>query len=398
MTEICKHFGECGGCRFQDLPYAAQLKQKQAALQSLFAAFWTEPIEVAPSPTIWHYRNKVDFTFAPMWYPEPPPKDFVRESVLGFKALGRWYRPLDIDQCLIGPDGLSPLLDAMRAWMHEQGLHAMDTRSMKGFLRALLVREGKRTGQRLVALITGDGDFDKASFVETVQRVFPADSIYRGIFRGRADVAAADETELLCGQPTIDEVLHVPGTGRDLRFRISPFSFFQTNTLATEILYGRIRQWAADVKADTLYDLYGGAGGIAFTCADLARHIISVESVTSATEDGRYNAQVNGIDNVDFLTEKVDVYLKQMERIGLAPNSAVVADPPRSGMQAKAVRRLIRLRPSQILYVSCKPSVLAEELPSFLEHYDLRHIQAVDLFPHTEHVEVLAQLSCRSEL
>lgn len=392
---ICNHFGECGGCRFQDLPYEAQLARKEGVLRSLFSRFGEREIEVAPSPTIWHYRNKVDFTFAPMWYPEPPPEGFVRESVLGFKALGRWYRPLDITQCLIGPEGVSSLLDAMRAWMHRHELRAMDTRSMKGFLRALLVREGKRTGQRLVALITGDGDFDKASFVEAVRDAFPADSIYRGIFRGRADVAAADETELLFGQPTIEEALHVPGIDQELRFRISPFSFFQTNTLATEVLYGRIRQWAGSVGADTLYDLYGGAGGIAFACADLARHIISVESVTSATEDGRYNARVNGIANVEFLTEKVDVYLKQMERIGLAPNSAVVADPPRSGMQAKAVRRLIRLRPARILYVSCKPAVLAEELPAFLEHYDLEHLEAVDLFPHTEHVEVLASLTLR---
>ena len=394
MSDLCPHFGECGGCQHQNLTYAEQVARKQARLQDLFAPFWNDPIPVTPSPILWHYRNKVDFAFGLKWYPEPPPEGFVRESLLGFKAQGRWYRPMDIEKCLIGPEGTSPLLAAVRSWMRDNHLSAFDARTGKGFLRALLVREGQRTGDRLVALITGDGDLDTASFVDLVQRVYPAKSIYRGIFRGRADVAAAEETQLLQGDPTINECLHIKG--RELLFRISPFSFFQTNTLATELLYTKIRQWASDIRPDVLYDLYGGAGGIAFTCSDLARRIISVENVPSATHDGIYNAGVNAIDNVEFLTEKVDVYLKQMERIGLEPNCAVVADPPRCGMQAKAVRRLIRLRPPHILYVSCKPSVLPEELPAFLQEYELTGLQAVDLFPHTDHVEVLASLRLRS--
>jgi len=397
MPGRCKHFGECGGCRYQDLEYAEQLVRKEQALRALFGPYWPDEINVHPSPVVWHYRNKVDFTFAPKWYEEPPPPGFVRESVLGFKAKGRWYRPLRIEECLIGPEGMSALLSAARMWMEEQGLRAMDTRTMQGFLRALLVREGRRTGERLVALITGDGEFDRDSFVRCVQEAFPSNSIYRGIFRGRADVAAADEAELLYGGPTIEERLVVPGLDRELRFRISPFSFFQTNTLATEVLYGRIREWAKTVRGSVLYDLYGGAGGIAFTCADLVERIISVESVASATEDGLYNAGVNGVSNVEFLTEKVDVYLKRMESVGLATDCAVVVDPPRSGLQAKALRRLMRLRPPEILYVSCKPSVLAEEVPVLLESYDLRGLSAVDLFPHTEHVEVLASFRLKEQ-
>ncbi|NIA13363.1 MAG: 23S rRNA (uracil(1939)-C(5))-methyltransferase RlmD [Nitrospiraceae bacterium] len=398
MTDVCKHFRTCGGCRSQDVPYEEQVKAKGEALRALFAKFWDGPVEVEPSPTPWNYRNKVDFGFGLKRYPEPPPKDFERESVLGFKARGRWYWPLDIDECLIAPEGVGDLLGTVRAWMKDQDLKAFDSRSKQGFLRALLVREGKRTGDRMVVLITADGEFDKASFVEAVLSGFPATSIQWGINRGLADVAFADETEILHGAPTIDECLHVPTDAepRELRFRLSPFSFFQTNTFATERLYGRIRQWVQDTGARTLYDLYGGGGGIALSCADLVDQIWSVENVQSASDDGRHNMQVNGVEHIEFLTNKVKNYLKDLlQGDGMAPDCAAVVDPSRSGMTPKAMRRLIELRPPKILYVSCKPTVFARELPQFLEAYRLDDLRAVDLFPHTDHVEALASFSLK---
>jgi 23S rRNA (uracil1939-C5)-methyltransferase len=352
---------------------------------------------VEPSPLIWRYRNKVDFSFSRKFYPEPPPKGFDRESVLGFKTKGRWFRPLDILECRIGPEGLDPLLASVREWMLSQRLDAFDSRTRRGFLRALLVREGKRTAQRLVALITTDGEFDRDSFVAAVLRSYPATSIHRGVFRGLADVTTAEETELLFGTPTIDECLHVPdaaGPARELRFRLSPFSFFQTNTLGAEILYGMIRAWVKEAGPRVLYDLYGGAGGIALSCSDLVEKVFSVESVASATEDGIHNASINEIGNVHFTTAKVEIYLKTLLESGHLPaDSAAVVDPPRAGMHPKALRRLIELRPANIMYVSCKPSVFATELPAFLNSYRLTRFHAVDLFPHTDHVELIACLS-----
>ena len=398
MTDVCKHFGTCGGCRSQDVPYDEQVAAKGETLRTLFAEFWDAPVEVEPSPTPWNYRNKVDFGFGLKHYPEPPPKDFERESVLGFKARGRWYCPLDIDECRIGPAGVGALLYSVRAWMHEQGLKAFSSRSKQGFLRALLVRDGKRTGDRMVVLITADGEFDKASFVQAVLGSYPATSIQWGINRGVADVAFADETEILHGAATIDESLHVPTDAqpRELRFRLSPFSFFQTNTLATERLYGRIRQWVRATAAPTLYDLYGGGGGIALTCADLVDRIWSVENVQSASDDGRHNVRVNGVEHIEFITNKVKNYLKDLlQGDGMESDCAVVADPPRSGMAPKAMRRLIELRPPKILYVSCKPTQFVRELPELLEAYTLDDLRAIDLFPHTDHVEVLASMTAR---
>jgi len=390
----CPHFGECGGCRMQDAPYPEQVARKASTLETLFREVWRAPIAVEPSPAIWHYRNKVDFNFGRKWYDEKPPEGFVRESVLGFKARGRWFAPLDIDECRIGPEGLPALLESVRGWMHAQGLHAFDSRTGEGFLKILLVREAKRTGQRMVVLITGDGDFDRASFVEAVQCAFPATSIYHGIFRGLADVAFADETELLDGTPAIEERLIIAGAARELRFRISPFSFFQTNTLAAEKLYAAIRRWVAATTPTMLYDLYGGAGGIAFACADLVHSVHSVDTVASASEDGKYNAHVNGITNVTFTTDKTKNYLKTViAQGGMPPGSSAIVDPPRSGMTPKALMRLIALHPAHILYVSCNPPVFARELPAFLEAYRLTGLQAIDMFPHTDHVELLASFS-----
>jgi 23S rRNA (uracil1939-C5)-methyltransferase len=395
MSDLCPHFGDCGGCKSQDVPYEEQLARKSDALRKLFAAYWDGPIPVAPSPQIWNYRNKVDFSFSRKFYPEPPPKDFERESVLGFKSKAGWFRPLEISECRIAPEGMTPLLASVREWMSSQHLDAFDSRKRKGFLRALLAREGKRTGQRLIGLITSDGDFDKEGFVKAIMDSYPAASIHRGIFRGLADVTAADESELLHGAPTIEEKLLVPRNEGplELRFRLSPFSFFQTNTLGAEILYGKIRAWLKNAAPKILYDLYGGAGGIAFTCADLVNEVFSVENVASATEDGIHNAAVNGIENVRFTTAKVETYLKPLLESGpFPPRTAVVTDPPRAGMHPKALRRLVELRPDNLLYVSCKPSVLATELPTLLETHRLASMYAVDMFPHTEHVELLAGL------
>jgi 23S rRNA (uracil1939-C5)-methyltransferase len=390
---LCPHFGECGGCQIQDLPYARQLEAKAADLEALFAPFWSGPITITPSPVSTHYRNKVDPSFAPKRYDEPPPPGFTRDTVLGFKKKGRWFWPLDITDCRIGPEGMGRLLEAVRGWYRKHDLRAFDTNTGEGYLRCLLLREGKRTGERMAVLITRDGVLPAESFVESVMESWPADSIYHGIFRRAADVAAADELRLLHGAAYITEALHLPEPPgvRCLRFRISPFSFFQTNTLGTEGLYAAVREWAARIQPALLYDLYGGMGGIAFSCAGCAGKVVSVENVAPASEDGRANAAENGIENVTFITEKVKNFLKyRLEEGESGAGSAAVVDPPRSAMHPKALRRLIELGPDHLCYISCNPKLLAREMPALLEGYTLTGMQAVDLFPHTRHVEAVA--------
>lgn len=390
---ICPYFGDCGGCQTQDQPYEAQVAGKAAMVGELFSEYWTEPVEVTPSPIVWHYRNKVDPGFAPKRYDTPPPPGFVRDTSLGFKKKGRWFWPLDVEECRIATEGFGALLASVRSWYREKDYRAFDSRSGEGFLRCLLVRDTKRTKERMVALITSPGDFDVDSFVSAVQRVFPATSIYRGIFEGQAEGSMMERTELLHGAAAITEELHLETTSGvlPLRFRISPMSFFQTNPLATERLYAHIREWVETLKVRVLYDLYGGAGGIAFSCANLVEQVWSVENVPEASEDGRHNALVNGIENVEFITANVKDYLRhRIEGGGWEPDCAVVLDPPRAGLHPKALRRLMELAPPSILYVSCAPKNFAREMPAFLEDYRLTSLRAVDLFPHTRHVEVVA--------
>lgn len=394
----CPHFGDCGGCKSQDVAYSQQLAAKSVLLGALFADFWTAPIDVTPSPVIWNYRNKIDPSFARMRYPEPPPKDFIRDTVLGFKKKGQWYWPLDIDECHIGPEGASALLRATREWYRANDIRAWDSRSKDGILRYLLVRDGKRSGEKMVVLITHEGELDCGPFVELAQSVYGATSVYRGIFTGKSDVATAERLDVLAGEPYITEELHVPDgeSSRALKFRISPLSFFQTNPLATENLYGAIREHVRAIEPPSLYDLYGGAGGIAFSCSDLVEQIWSVEEVAPATEDGQHNAEVNGIGNVEFITAKTEKYLlARRERGGLAPGATVILDPPRSALHPKAIKRLMEFLPERIIYVSCNPKLLARELALFSEAYDLAALEAFDLFPHTPHVEALAVLHRR---
>lgn len=399
MTQAaCQHFGTCGGCASQDRPYAAQLAAKASALQELFAAHWAAEIAVTPSPRIWHYRNKIDPAFARMRYPEPPPKEFVRETVLGYKRRGRWYDPFELHECRIAPEGTEALLEGLRRWREKTGLRAWDARSDDGLLRHLVLRDGKRTGQRMAVLITSPTERNMDDFVEAVQAHWPAQSIYHGMTRRRSDVAIAEELRLLHGTAQITEDLQpdLANAQRPLRFRISPFSFFQTNPLAAEQLYARLRDWLKLLRPDFLCDLYGGVGSIALSCADLAAEVVSVEEVAEAGRDGAVNAAENGVGNVRFLTEKTELYLRGLrEGAGMPYDSAVVVDPPRAGMHPKALKYLMELHPPHVAYVACNPKLLARDCAMITEGYRLTGLEAFDFFPHTPHVEAVAFFEAR---
>ncbi len=399
----CPHFGDCGGCRHQDLPYAEQLLQKATALKQLLGSYWPAPIQVVPSPDIWHYRNKVEFNFDLKMYDQPPPRDFQRENVIGFKRQGKWFWTLDLETCLIAPPGCAELLQSIRLWMTEQGLRAQHKQQSGGCLRHLIVRATARTNERMVVLITSsEQPIDGESFVAAVRRAYPADSIYHGIYNGRADAAYADELHHLYGNTCITERLLIPAgdtTTRSLEFIISPFAFFQVNPPATELLYGQLRQWIAQLAPAQLLDLYGGSGAIAFTVADLVPTIVSVEEVEAATRDGMINALLNDIPNVEFKTADVRRYLEAF-REGRQPwpdDATVVVDPPRAGLHPKVISHLLTLLPQHLIYVSCNPKLLARELPRIAAFYDIADLRAFDLFPHTPHVECALRLVRKTE-
>lgn len=380
----CRHFGECGGCRLQDLSYEGQLASKRAALEALFAGLWDAPIEVLPSPDVWFYRNKLELSFHRNYDRSPATGRLEPgREVLGFKRRGRWYEALDIEECFLLSPEAPRAVAAARRWAVENKVPVYDSKTRAGLLRQLVLREGKGTGERMAMLLAAPGAWPRESFVEAVSAAYPGATVVAGTNDAISDVAQAQSLETLAGAGRIRERLDV--AGRRLEFLVSPFSFFQTNSRGAEALYALARQWVAADPPVVLWDLYGGAGPIGLSAADLAGRVVSVESVASAVEDGRRNAGLNGVSNIEFVEAPVERFVESSERLG-----AAVVDPPRSGLHPKALRALCERPFERLLYVSCNPKILARECESLSRAYRLESLRAVDLFPHTEHVEAVA--------
>lgn len=379
----CKHFGECGGCQIQDLEYERQLEKKGHALDGYFEpAGWKMPIDVRPSPDRWYYRNKMEFSFQDV-YPVPPAgEDHLR---LGLKRRQRWDRVLNLSECHLMSVEATKLLDSVHDWARREKLEPYNLHKQVGFLRHLVVREAKNTKDRMVLLVTSPGELPEKSFVEAVRSSYPATTVLWGTNRKKSDVAKSDNLQVLDGPGTITEKV------LDRSFRISPHSFFQTNTRAAEKLYARIREWLTELKVKNLLDLYCGSGGISLCVADLCEFVLGVEEVPSAIEDAQRNAEANGIKNTQFMQAKVEELLPGFA--ATEPQAdAVILDPPRSGLHPSAVKSLKQLCPEWVIYVSCNPKAMAEDVARLADYYELQRLEAFDLFPHTEHVEALGLL------
>lgn len=379
----CRHFGECGGCRLQDIAYEDQLKKKGAILKELLDRLeWPSDIPLHPSPEPWYYRNKMEFSFQDVY---PVPEDGGDPIYLGLKVRNRWDRVMNLSECHLMSEDVSELLDSVHAWAVENKLAPYNLHRHQGFLRHLLVRHGKNTGDRLVNLVTTKGEFPAESFVKAVHKVYPNATVLHGIHEGKSDHAIAESLETLHGDGVLKEKI----LGKE--YRISPYAFFQTNTKGAEFLYALIREWIEDLKPKTLLDLYCGNGGIALSLADLAERVMGVEVLAEAVEDARHNANANGVSNAEFMTAKVEDLLPGFATQGIEVD-VVVVDPPRSGLHPKAVPALKELAPQWIVYVSCNPKAMVEDLRRLSELYDLRKIEGVDMFPHTDHMEAIALL------
>ncbi|HSX21945.1 MAG TPA: 23S rRNA (uracil(1939)-C(5))-methyltransferase RlmD [Gaiellaceae bacterium] len=378
----CAHFPTCGGCRFQDLAYEAQLEQKQSqvrdALQRLGGIADPPLAQILPcEPEIFHYRNKVEYSFTRT----------AAGPALGFHKAGRWDEVLELEKCWITTDLANDVRDAVRDWAREEGLEAYSQADNTGYLRHLVVREGRNTGQALVQLVTAPGDKFEPGYLVDVLRRFPqVRSVHWSINDRPAEVTNLP-SKLLWGDGWIEEELG------GLRFRVRPNAFLQTNTAMAERLYGLAREAAALTGDETVWDLYCGIGTIALSLARDALTVwgieVSEESVACALE----NAELNGITNAAFFAGNVgEVVQELLERSG--PPQVVVVDPPRAGLAGKALRRLGEIGAPRLVYVSCNPTTLAGDAKALRAEYgyELLSAQPVDMFPHTPHVETVAVL------
>jgi 23S rRNA (uracil1939-C5)-methyltransferase len=377
----CSHYPACGGCRFQDLAYEAQVAAKEEQVREALrriGGLADPPLErILPAESVFHYRNKLEYSFSST--PSGP--------ALGFHKAGRWDEVLDIERCWLTTELGNGIREAVREWARAEGLPAYDQAEQCGYLRHLVVREGRNTGQALVQLVTAAGKLvGEETFVAALRQFEEVRSIHWAVNDRPAEVTNLP-TRLLWGEEAIEEELG------GLRFRVRPNAFLQTNTAMAERLYRLALDYAGLTGEETVYDLYCGIGTIGLTFAREALTIwgieVSEESVACALE----NATLNGIHNAAFFAGEVGEAVAELRGRAGEPD-LVVVDPPRAGLSGKALRRIARLEPERIVYVSCNPTTLAGNVKTLAADwgYRLERARPVDMFPHTPHVETVALL------
>src|SRR3954453_1728064 len=372
LPEVAHH----PGAPWQVLPYERQLEVKAEQVAEALtrigrlSGFEQEPI--VPALEQWRYRNKLEYSFGMQG----------GELVCGFHAPGRFDEILPMDDCLLASERGNELRELVLAECRRQGLTARDRRDQRGFLRNLVVREGRRTGQFQVRLVTSPGKLDVEALIDAV----PCEGLFWTQTAGLGESTAGGETQLLAGTPQLRERLG------DLEFLISPEAFFQTNTEMAEQLYRIAVEMAALRGHERVFDLYCGIGTIGLTLASRAREIVGVEIVEPAVADAIENARLNEITSASFYAGDIRLAMRELvERAG-KPDVAGI-DPPRGGLSQKGVRRSVEAAPKRIVYVSCNPTTLAPNAAQLVEAgYELKRVRPVDLFPQTPHIECVALL------
>lgn len=378
----CDHAGQpCPGSPWQELRYERQLELKQGLVEDALRrlghldGFALEPI--VPAAQAWRYRNRMEYSFGTT-------EDGA--LALGFHRRGRWDLVDDARDCRLASERSNAVRNLVRDWCAERGLGALDRRTREGFLRNLVVREGRRTGDLQVRLVTADGAFEEESFSAAVRAAHPDAAVLRTRTDRLAEVTHGGETDVLAGSPVLHEELS------GLRLRVSPEAFFQTNTETAELLYGLARDHAGLSGSERVYDLYCGIGTLSLVLALRAGEVWALDVVPEAVADAIENARQNEIDNVRFFAGDVRDALRPLAERAPRPDVAVV-DPPRAGLSQKVVRRLLETSPSRVVYVSCNPTTLAPNARQIVDAgYRLVKVRAVDMFPHTPHIECVALL------
>ncbi len=426
-ADTCAHFGQCGGCTYQSLPYEEQLKIKEEQVRAMMEnaigdACAYEFLPIKHSPRVLAYRNKMEFSFGDAYKDGP--------LALGMHKRGSFYDIVTVEDCRIVDGDFRAILMATLSYFGEQGISFYHRLRHTGYLRHLLVRKAVKTGEILVDLITTTQEWSNAPVQEPDERAkieaallekqgkcphagtvseekenllldgwkdtllaLSLEGTLKGVLHTKndsvADVVKNEGTEVLSGQDYFYEEL------LGLRFQISPFSFFQTNSLGAEVLYSTAREFILGDNPDmltdkTVYDLYSGTGTIAQMLAPVCKKVVGVEIIEEAVEAAKENAALNHLDNCEFLAGDV---LKVLDTIKERPDY-IVLDPPRDGIHPKALEKIINYGVDHMIYISCKPTSLARDLEVLLARgYVVDKVQCVDMFPNTVHVETVVLLS-----
>lgn len=396
----CRYFGTCGGCTWQNIGYDAQLEFKRRHVADALERLGGFSSPAVPVPLAmadpWFYRNKMEFSFGERWLTDEEmtrlpagraPGGGVSDPALGLHLPGRYDRVLDLRECWLQSEASVRIVNLVREFCAGGNIPVFSTVTQSGYLRNLVIRESKRTGERMVNLVTREDRPEvMVALTERLLAEFPSlTTIVNNITERRSQVAVGEREKVYHGTGTIAEKIG------ERTYRISANSFFQTNTDQAERLYDTALRFAHMRREDVVYDLYSGTGTIALHVAAGAGRVFGIESVAQAVEDARKNAESNGAGNCVFLLGDLKETLLGSRRSEepLPPPDVVIVDPPRAGMHEKVAREIVSLSPRTIVYVSCNPSTQARDLKIMCQsgRYSIESIQPVDMFPHTQHIE-----------
>jgi len=412
-TPFCSHFGICGGCQWQMLPYEKQLtyKQKQVAdnLERIGKLDLPGISAIIGAEETKYYRNKIEYTFGTKEFTKekpikdgggkvtaPSPGSEVTEGAAGFHAKGFFDKVVDIQTCYLQAEPTNEIRLAVKEFARQNRLPFYDIRNHTGFLRTMQIRLCT-TGELMVNIVVAEDDKKNiAQLMQFVEERFPAiTTLLYTINRKWNDSLNDLEPAIWKGKGYVIEKLSTGSRGDEFEFKIGPKSFFQTNTRQAEKLYQVTNDFAELTGKEIVYDLYCGTGSIGIFVSKMAKKVIGVELIPAAIEDAKENAQLNHLSNTSFFAgDVIDICNDDFFTAHGKPD-VIITDPPRAGMHEKIVRKILEMSAPTVVYVSCNPATQARDLSLLNEKYAVTKIQPVDMFPHTHHIENVVQLKLR---
>lgn len=398
VTPFCSHFGTCGGCKWQQMDYTAQLMYKNQQVLDAFeriGKFSFPPfLPILGSANTQGYRNKLEYSFTDgKWLTTLEGKEAMEPSAhlgLGFHIPGRFDKVLDIEHCYHQPEPSNAIRLAIKKFAVDAGYTFHNAHSQEGFMRNIIIRNSA-IGEWMVVVVFKENDQPKISaLLDFVKEQFPQITSLLYVINGKMNDTIHDlPVHLYAGKPYLVEQLE------DRVFHIGPTSFFQTNSAQTAVLYDVARSFAALTGTENVYDLYTGVGTIALYVAKQAKQVIGIEYVAQAIEDAKHNASLNKVTNCHFYAGDMKTVFNDELISQHGKPDVVIADPPRAGMDEKVIQKLLEHAPPKLVYVSCNPATQARDIALLTEKYEVAKVQPVDMFPHTHHVENVALLTLK---
>jgi 23S rRNA (uracil1939-C5)-methyltransferase len=403
VQPFCEHFGTCGGCKWQHMEYAAQLKYKQQQVEDALTRIGKVDAGIVspilPSSETQYYRNKLEFTFSnKRWFESADEKpgedaDDRNMNALGFHIPGRFDRVLDVKHCYLQASRSNEIRLAIKDYALKHALTFFDLKQQNGFLRNLIIRNATTAELMVIVCFFHEDEAARIALLNALAEQFPEITSLMYVINPKGNDTIYDlDVNLFRGKDHLTEEME------GLKFKIGPKSFFQTNTKQALELYRLTREFAGLTGKETVYDLYTGTGTIANFVAGSCSKVVGLEYIPEAIEDAKENSVINNIHNTSFFAGDIKDVLSH-EFINTHGNpDVIITDPPRAGMHEDVVRKIMEVGPAKVVYVSCNPATQARDIAWMSPMYEVKKMQPVDMFPHTHHVEnvILLELAKQS--